>query len=465
MKWLAHAVALAGLFAVALNGKPVAAKTCPSQLPSNLHEVGESGFSWGIELRNFTYGASAGLGSDNTSGGHLADVLELTLEAGYETGPLYLFVEPVEKAVLEHRSPDVERIIRPFPFVQTTTRADAWADLRQWYAELNLSPLTLRAGRQQLQFGTQLALDNWFDSLYGSYGFDFLTVEAFAGLLATSVAKEGRGCARSVMTRRIRCWDGSCDAAVDDFYGIAGMSLSHRLDAGATIGLLYYRAQTSDPAWRFHMFSGYGRVNLGQEATLFAEASALVRDPYDEIAVQEGILYHISLPITPSFGGSLKLVAPWSPLDKVRIVWTGGLLYGSQALGNATADGQSPVLRNIMDTRDSARRFGTSYGTSPLGFWQRFSEREGMTAYAGMTLEPRDWGVLFLEKHLRLEVHYFLNARTAQFDLLDDELDVVLRGADIWKKRISVWLGYAGIHFAGGGQPMHLGFLELRFLI
>jgi hypothetical protein len=442
------------------------AKTCPSTLSSNMNEIGETGLKWGLELRNYAFAFSSPDegGNGNGIGQHLADVPELMADISYELDDWFFLVEAVGKAEFGHGSQRFgEALFAPVPAVHVTYPAPVWGDLKQWYAEYSADPLTLRVGRQELLWGTQLALDNWFDALYARYKLDPFTFEAFGGLLATSVAKEGRGCARPVVVKRIRCWDGSCDAGAYDFYGVAGAAATGTFE-WATTGLLYYRAQTTNVAWRFHLVSAYTKLAPLDWLTIFAEIAYMNRDGYDEHFSSATYQYNWTMPSASSLGATLKVIVPQSIEGVGTFEGSLSVLFGANAFEPARIDDAEPALANYLAARNATRGFGTSYGVIAEGYWQRFSEHEGTTGTATLSFKPEGWGGPFIEKHLRLETSYSLNIARDAAGIGDDELDVVLRGVDI-RKRLSVWLGYAAIHLAGPRAPEHLAFLEFRVTI
>ncbi|MBN2205999.1 MAG: hypothetical protein JW742_01225 [Candidatus Aminicenantes bacterium] len=325
--FFAVAALIGGVFA---GGPPgLQAKDCPSRLPSNLHAIASTDFSWALELRGFSYL----VGSRS-----------------------YLF--PAAGALLRFEpsdafSVDVEGVFRDKTFTDCSKAGDLppvqVRTLALFYAPGG-GALSFRLGRQEVRLGNGLVLDDFFDAAVVEYSGGGWNLSAGGGLLAIGAARETQACQKGFFFEYKSCWKGTCGAGYGDF-GLAFASLSRRFGGGLRIGLLYERVVAETDTYASDVVSLFGQARLPLGFTLFGEA-AVQRRPFPDLL---------------AFGWHLQAVRAW------RI----------SGLGTLQA-----VLHSLYGSDGERGAFLPTFGTVTLAERMHYSARQGLSWGAALSLTP-----------------------------------------------------------------------------
>ncbi|MBN1940531.1 MAG: hypothetical protein JW843_13165 [Candidatus Aminicenantes bacterium] len=347
---LAVLAALAGLSSVSV----VEAKDCPSRISSNLHPIGSSPFSWGLELRGFSYSVD----SEN-----------------------YLF--PGSAAMLRFEPSDafsveIEGLYRDKTYVDCDKAGDVSAfQLKTLTLVFNPGKaLGFRLGRQEIRVGNGLVLDDFFDAVVIDLSVGGFDLTGGAGTLALGAARETGTCQKGFFFEYKSCWKGTCGASYGDF-NLAFAAVSRRLGEGFRLGILYERIFSAESVYDADIVSLFGQVRLPLGFRLFAEAAI------QRFAASEDT----------AFGGHLQSLRSWrfSGVGTVQVKLHA--LYGSG--GEQTY-------------------FLPTFGTMTLAERMHYSVRQGLSLGAEMIFTPEFFKILTLRAGYFGNSGYGFEAPTTQ---------------------------------------------------
>jgi hypothetical protein len=202
-------IAPASLFILlALCSAPARSKQCPSRLPEKMHQVGEKELYWGLEFRMahfFTWDKDLSAPDPKTKFNHFGFG---ALRGAVEYAPvpwLNLRLETELKVRNDVENCNAWSVGLP-------RRFDLIPQLRNLYAQIEpWEEAELRIGRQNIVWGTQALLDNFFDavSLTQPMG-DSLSLEVFGGVFAAELTREAIGCGYEMYYENRKAWKRLC---------------------------------------------------------------------------------------------------------------------------------------------------------------------------------------------------------------------------------------------------------------
>ncbi|MDA3862587.1 MAG: hypothetical protein PF689_01830 [Deltaproteobacteria bacterium] len=202
------------VFLLNLSAQPVLAKNCPSKLAAHLKQVGEKELYWGLEFRLGNYHI---LEKDPTSDNDKFFDLHrgfMALRTNVDYSPaawLNFFFEGEVKIrnEVENCNNWAIPLNNKFEFIP---------QLRQVNTNINKWDFNFTLGRQNLVFGTQAVLDNFFDAVkISKYWRGKLKLELFAGAFATEIARETLGCGYEQFYENRGAWKRLCSANYGDY--------------------------------------------------------------------------------------------------------------------------------------------------------------------------------------------------------------------------------------------------------
>ncbi len=201
------------------------AKQCPSRLPEKMHQVGEKELYWGMEFRfaNFSI-----WDKDLTAPNPKTDYLNSgfgALRGAVEYAPAPWINFRLETELKTRK--DVENcnvwaigLKRGFELVPQLRHLHV--TLEPW------EEAELRIGRQNIAWGSQALVDNFFDavSLRQPIGETF-TLDVFGGVFAPELTREALGCGYEMYYENRKAWKRLCTMDYGDVL-MAGASLRTR---------------------------------------------------------------------------------------------------------------------------------------------------------------------------------------------------------------------------------------------
>lgn len=226
-------------------GVPVQAKQCPSRMAEKMHQVGEHELYWGLEFRlTHFFMWDKDLSADQPAyefnhGGFFA------LRGATEWAPVPWVNFRLETELKARNGVD---------------NCNAWAvdlkkefqlipQLRHMYVQLEPADDTqVRVGRQNIVWGSQALLDNFFDaiSLDQKLGEKF-QLEAFAGVFVPELTRETLGCGYELYYENRRAWKRLCTMNYADVWmGGAFLTLKHFKPHRIRFAGLYQRDRRDD---------------------------------------------------------------------------------------------------------------------------------------------------------------------------------------------------------------------------
>lgn len=205
---------------------PAAAKQCPSRMAEKMHQVGERELYWGLEFRlTHFFMWDKDLSAPDPAyafdhGGFFA------LRGAMEWAPapwvnLRLETEAKVRNGVDNCNAWAVDLKKDFQLIP---------QLRNLYAQFEPSDDTrLRVGRQNIAWGSQALLDNFFDAvaLEQKLG-EKVQAEAFSGVFAPELTRETLGCGYELYYENRRAWKRLCTMDYGDvLMGGAAFSLKH----------------------------------------------------------------------------------------------------------------------------------------------------------------------------------------------------------------------------------------------
>jgi len=282
----------------------VSAQNCPSLLPSNLRDIGETGISWGIELRTFLYGVNK-----------YDEVSQSLQNKDYIFGAADMLVQG---EIGDNLFWIGEGIIRHWENRSNLSCQFAdegvYISLKQAFLEWTPTNFLLRVGRQNLAYGNGLVLNHWFDGFELNWEYSKLKGSFFGGALAVDVA---RACQKKEVVEHLSCWKNLCSSKWGDLSAFGGV-LSTRWIGRQRASIMVMHQITSNPG---------GLNKSASFASLYLHGSLMnVFSYFGELAFQRPV--EINTIMDNVWGGSLLIQKLW------RTKWGGlenswGVLYGS----------------------------------------------------------------------------------------------------------------------------------------
>ncbi len=193
---------------------PAHAKQCPSRLPEKMHQVGERELYWGLEFRTghfFTWdkdlsAPEPAVKFDHNGFGALRGAVE------YAPAPwLNLRLETELKVRNDVKNCNAWRVGLPHRFDMIPQLRNLYAQIEPW------EEAELRVGRQNIAWGTQALVDNFFDAvlLRQPLG-EKMSVEVFGGVFAPEITREAIGCGYEVYYENRKAWKRLCSTGYGD---------------------------------------------------------------------------------------------------------------------------------------------------------------------------------------------------------------------------------------------------------
>lgn len=382
---------------------PVAARDCPSKLPSHLFEVTDS-LSIGAEVRAFFVGLNVGEGLALTAGD--LDEWDSAFLGGLRTSLLWTPFDDWSltwEGEARYKYPGWEN--RPVPGLD--------GRLWQLYVGYDHEPVEVSAGMQIVNFGMSSMLDQRFVALRGEFKADMFTAGLLAGVTMEEMTRNASNCLWVRYTSETTGW----------------RTLSHELDnaiAGATFTWKGFRP------WRF------------QSAYFWARPSWEKQRSHNLVAWIGG-------PLIPRIL-SLDLEPAVMLSDSQRVM---GSLVGELRFTLPALLGSSPTLRLAAGSAfgyDDDVRYMPVFENLSWGYLKRYSLYEGHLLQARFDWDVLDW--------LRPSARYVAQTFNFTKERSSDELDA---GMEFNVNEV-YWLvlSYVGLNLVGPYQPSHGLYAELR---
>ncbi|MCP2620234.1 hypothetical protein NLC35_03195 [Candidatus Aminicenantes bacterium AC-334-K16] len=349
---------ICGIVALAVLGASLQAKDCPSRLYANLHQIGNSPFSWSFELRAFDY---------NVEGENYFF---------YGLGGLLRF-EPHKNLII-----DLEAVYREKKYVdcqRIKTVSPIQIKALNFQYSFEKIPVEIVAGRQEIRVGSGLVLNDFFDGLATQISIGDFELNFGAGLLALPIAKKTLSCQKCYFYEYKSCWKGFCNADYGDFKMIFAGILK-RLGPN-TFGVNYLHTFSKDPHFDSAVISSYGRIKL-----------PLGVRSVSEFAVQR--LFYSN-------------------------EWAYGFYWELSRVWRARKIGTFIVkLQNIYGSKIDNTFFSPVFGNIFLGERMHYSIRQGNTFGASIKILPRFWRAIDLyTAYFVNSREYFSPLLTDEFDI------------------------------------------------
>ncbi len=236
------------LIGVLLGPRTASAKECPSALAANLYDIEGADLSLGGELRGvYTYlnQADATLPTPERDNLHRGAAFLRGMLEWYPLDELTFTIVP-EVRIL----PDANCAYDywEYPVVPL---------LREALVEYDQETVRVAAGRQNLVFGSQAALDAYFDSAEVEVRIPPVSIAAFGGVLAPELAREYLTCEFASYYEERGSWKRLCETAYGDDYTVGGWIGLKALKPW-TLKAIYFYQKTLDETLDAHVASLFG---------------------------------------------------------------------------------------------------------------------------------------------------------------------------------------------------------------
>jgi hypothetical protein len=217
-------ILITSLFILFGNTGNVFAKNCPSQLSANLNQVGEKELYWGVELRLVQYFLQE---TDNS----LIPAETSIHNAGY----------PAVRAAVDYTlSDDLDWLNFYFEgevkarkqmnncnkwTITTENGLEIIPQLRGASVSIDKWDLNIKIGRQNLVYGTQAILDNYFDAITIKKKISKnISLEVFTGIFAIEMTRETLGCGYEAYYEHRRSWKRLCSSNYGDYLAFGAIA-------------------------------------------------------------------------------------------------------------------------------------------------------------------------------------------------------------------------------------------------
>ncbi|MBU1068533.1 hypothetical protein KJ975_03100 [Myxococcota bacterium] len=363
---------------------PALSKQCPSRLPEKMHQVGEKELYWGLEFRMahfFSWDKDLSAPVPETTFSHNGfGALRGAVE--YAPAPWLNFRLETELKVRNGvENCNAWTVGLPKKFEMIPQLRNLYAQIEPW------EEAELRIGRQNIAWGTQALVDNFFDavSLRQPLG-EKLSIEVFGGVFAPELTREALGCGYEMYYENRKAWKRLC--SID--YGDVIM-------AGASLRIKNFKPHQ---IWLSHI-TQWDRRDVDEPT---------VAQP-EPLTTMFGSLY-VSGPISGELGYELEALAGYKPGNSALIPgYVAGLEY-TLDLPRGHLSFLPKVAGAFSD--DEGNHF-TSLGEGfDLGSRARYGLYDGHVK--SMTLRYKWWAY-------RFDVAYHWHSVKFADDDLDDELE------------------------------------------
>ncbi|MBU1219977.1 hypothetical protein KKF34_06915 [Myxococcota bacterium] len=409
------------------------AKNCPSQLSANLHQVGEKELYWGFELRlaNYFIWEKDATAPDSSTKmlqngfGALRGIVDYTTSETF--GGLFNF--RLEAELKQRRAVD---------------NCNAWAiptfkdfelipQLRNLYASFEKDEKKITIGRQNLVFGTQAILDNYFDAVNVTFKSEPLKTnfQIFAGAFAAELARETLGCGYEQYYENRRAWKRLCSSQYGD-YMAAGLIARFKFLKPHQISVM----------------------NLFQWARRDSDIEEL-NPVYPEKLTTNFLTVHAIGPFfTQKVYYETELIGAFRPDSKK---FFGGLVAGFQYRFKA-GSGHFVINPRYSGTfgTDDETHFASVFESFDMGARQRYGLYDGHV-YSMM--------VRYRIKSLRFDTGYHYHTADLLKNTVDDELEAGMTWFINNNNKYQLRLIYSVINLGAGDLPISHGFRAVARII
>ncbi len=423
-----YQLVLVMLFIAVLPGGPAIAKNCPSQLPANLRQVGEKELYWGIEFRTASYFVrekDISIDPAQTNNvfngfGALRSIVTYTPDDSLSWLNLYFEGEVKQRKDVANCNAWA---------VSTGKDMEMIPQLRGLSISMDKWDMNVKVGRQNLVFGTQAVLDNFFDAVKVSRKFGRkVSVELFGGVMATELTRETLGCGYEQYYEKRKSWKRLCSADYGDY-----------LMAGAVVNLKHFRPHK------------IGIMNLFQYSRLDGEVADDTTLPasYPENLTTNFVSVYAMGPLFGSESTSYEaeLLGAYKIHDKAFIPALSLGLRHRIKIGSAHLV-LHPMYSGALRTGDEDLHFASLFEGYDVGSRQRYGLYDGQIF--SMMLRLRMGSV-------RIDTGYHYHTERNSLDSIDDELEAGVTWFIWGKTKYQLRALYSLINVAAGELPMSHG--------
>ena len=417
---------IAGLFLIiTLAALPVQAKNCPSKLPANLRQVGEKELYWGLEFRMGSYFVQE---TDVTTSpskttnlfngfGAVRSIVDFTPEEDFDWINFYFEGELKQR----HNVRNCNKWS-----IKYGDGYDLVPQLRGLSASIDKFDATIKVGRQNLVFGTQAVLDNFFDALVVKKKLSKnFKAQFFAGVLATELTRETLGCGYEQYYEKRKAWKRLCSANYGD-YSMAGFSLKYK-------GFRPHKLSLLD------IFQ-YSRLDVDQEDLSASYPENLSTNFLSLFAMG------------PLFGSEstfydAEVIGAYKIYDNKLIPAISMGIRQRFKLGSATLV-LHPLYSGSFTPKDENIHFASLFEGYDVGSRQRYGLYDGQIFSMIVRLKY---------KSVRLFTGYHYHTNRNPTESIDDELEAGFSWFIMGKQKYQLRAIYSLINLAAGELPMSHG--------
>ncbi|MBU1238834.1 hypothetical protein KKF84_00325 [Myxococcota bacterium] len=416
------------LFFVLLTAAPAFAKNCPSQLPANLRQVGEKELYWGIEFRTgqyFVREKDISVDPPQTNNvfngfGAVRSIVTYTPDDSMSWLNLYF-----EGEVKQRRD---------------VANCNAWAisykngmetvpQLRGLSLSMDKWDMNVKLGRQNLVFGTQSILDNFFDAVKVSKKLSKkVTFELFGGVMATELTRETLGCGYEQYYEKRKSWKRLCSAGYGD-YLMAGavLNIKHfRPHKISLMNLFQYSRLDGQPADTTTLPAAYPENLTTNFLSLYAMGPLLGSESTSYEAELSGAYKIHDQSFIPALSLGIR--------HRIKIGGAHLVLH--------------PMYSGAITTSDSDLHFASLFEGYDVGSRQRYGMYDGQVFSMMLRLRYRS---------IRFDTGYHYHTDRDPRDSIDDELEAGLTWFIWGKTKYQFRAIYSLINLAAGSLPLSHG--------
>ena len=382
-------------------------KNCPSILQSNMRQIAELPVYYGLEFRTIHYYENDYVyETDERVHRHIGMVGVNGAGKWSITDDLIAFTE------LTFRMKNIGNCYYDelSPVFQ----------IRQAYVEWQIKNLKLSAGRQNLVFGSQALLDNWFDAATIEYKFHKkFTASVFGGVFIPALAREMAACLFERVYEYRGGWKKLCSSAWGDDI-IAGGVLTFNFFKKHPIQVMYLLQQSNHSDLSANYFSAFTKGPLpGKRFSYYAEVMYQHKTDGASFPAFVGVL-----------GKSFRLK---KMMLEIQAGWAGTL------------------------AKYAEDRFTPIFETMHMGRSKRYSLYNGHTRFARFKLK-------LPKQKMNFQLAYYNNTQELMASPNSDELELgVVK--NFFKGHVKVWLFYSLGNITGDYAYRHLLELQIRWAL
>ncbi len=410
------------------------AKNCPSKLAGNLNQVGEKELYWGFELRLGGYFLSEkDLTAPDSSQNSLINgfsavrsIVTYTPEEEYDWLSFYFEGELKQRHNVENCNSWAVPLGRGFELVP---------QLRGINVSMDKWDMDIKVGRQNLLFGTNALLDNYFDAIRIKKKLSKkVRLSLFAGAFVTELTREALGCGYEQYYEHRKSWKRLCTAGYGDY-----------LMAGFTLHFRHFRPHR------------VAFMNLFQYSRLDQNAPEDLHDTYPENLTTNFLSLYAQGPVgLKNLSYEAELMGAYKLHDQAFIPAASlGLRY-RLTLGKAHLE-LHPVYSGALPFgKKDHLHFASLFEGYDLGSRQRYGLYDGQVFSLMARLR---WNAL------RFFTGYHYHTKTNPSNAIDDELEAGVSYFIKGKDKYQVRAIYSMLNLAAGDlPPSHGGRLVLRLI-